>query len=81
MAYFVYVLKSQTHQTKYIGCTVDTQKRLIEHNLGKGRYTSGRKPWSLIYKECYDTLVEARKREKFLKTGVERQELKRLLNL
>ncbi len=76
MPYFVYVLKSKSHNNFYIGSTKDIEERIKEHNLGKCRYTSGRGPWELIYKEEYNSRSEAMKREKFLKSGKGREFLK-----
>ncbi|HRY82956.1 MAG TPA: GIY-YIG nuclease family protein [Candidatus Moranbacteria bacterium] len=69
MEYFIYVIKSKIYKTRYIGSTSDVLKRLKEHNSKKCRYTSGRTPWELIYKEAFKTRSEAMKREKFLKSG------------
>ena len=80
MNYFVYVIESQTHHTRYVGSTQDVQKRLGEHNEGRCRYTSGRRPWRLIRQEEYSTLSEARLRERFLKSGVGRKELDKILS-
>ncbi len=77
---FVYVLKSLNYKTRYVGVTKDVNKRLIEHNIGKCRYTKGRAPWELVYKEEYQTLGEARKRELFLKSGQGRHLLDRILD-
>jgi putative endonuclease len=66
---FVYVLKSESHGNRYIGQTDDIVKRLEEHNQGKCRYTSGRRPWKLIYQEQVGSRSEALKRESFLKSG------------
>jgi len=77
--YYVYVIKSQSHDTRYVGTTDDIYKRLNEHNLGKCRYTSGRRPWRLIYKEKYPTRGEAMKREKFLKSGQGRKFLDKIV--
>jgi len=79
MNYHVYVIKSVTHATRYIGSTDNVLKRLFEHNNGKCRYTSGRKPWKLAYQEKYDTRSEAMKREKFLKSGQGRKWLDEIL--
>lgn len=73
--YSVYVIQSLSHGTRYVGSGVDVLKRLAEHNLGKCRYTSGRKPWKLIYQEVYSSRSEAMKREKFLKSGQGRRYL------
>ena len=78
--YYVYVIQSLGHDTRYIGNTEDIYKRLREHNLGKCRYTKGRRPWKLIYQESYSTRSEAMKREKFLKSGQGRKYLDKILN-
>jgi putative endonuclease len=80
MNYYVYVLMSETHGSRYVGSCSDIQKRLGEHNTGRCRYTSGRKPWRLIYQEKYATLADARKREVFLKSGQGRKELDGILS-
>jgi predicted GIY-YIG superfamily endonuclease len=77
--YFIYVLQSLTYGTRYIGNAENILKRLKEHNLGKCRYTSGRKPWKLVYDEKFSSRGEAIKREKFLKSGQGRKYLDNLL--
>lgn len=62
-----------------MGSANDVENRIHEHNLGKCRYTSGRKPWRLIYKEQFPARGEAMKREKFLKSGQGRAYLDDLL--
>ena len=78
--YFVYVIQSLSHNNRYIGSTDNVIKRVQEHNLGKCRYTSGRRPWELVYKETFKTRSEAMKREKFLKSGQGRKYLNKILN-
>ena len=80
MSYFVYVLKSESYQTRYVGCAEDVSRRIEEHNAGRCRYTKGRRPWRLIHQEEFRTHSEARKREYFLKSGVGRQELDKILS-
>ena len=65
--YYVYILLSESHQTRYIGSCKDIEIRLQEHNAGMSRYTSGRKPWKIIYTESFQTRTEAIKREKKLR--------------
>lgn len=67
--YYIYVIRSITHSTRYIGSTDNPIKRLQEYNNGRCRYTRGRKPWKLIYQEGYITRGETMNREKFLKSG------------
>jgi putative endonuclease len=73
MAYFVYVLKSESSGKSYVGQTQNLEKRLWAHNNGLSPYTKGRGTWELVYHEEFETRVEAMKREKFLKTGKGRE--------
>lgn len=50
--------------TFYTGWTNDLDARLDAHNCGLGaKYTKGRRPVRLVYKEIFDTKQEAMKRE------------------
>ena len=79
MCYYVYVLKSITHKTRYVGSTDNVDNRLKEHNQGRCKYTKGRMPWKLIYIEEFKTRAEVMKREKFLKSGQGRKYLDSIL--
>jgi putative endonuclease len=73
MTFITYILKCKDG-TLYVGSTNDIERRMHQHNNLKkgGHYTKIRRPVSLIYKEEYATLNEARKREceiKKLKRG------------
>ena len=74
--YFVYVLKSEVDGRLYKGFTDNISRRMQEHNNGKMKSTKGYKPWKIVYKEDFDTLIEARAREKYFKTGIGREFLK-----
>ena len=76
--YFVYILTSEKDGRLYKGLTTDLEKRIREHNNGKTKSTKGYCPWKLIYKEEFITLEEARKREKYFKTGIGREFIKKL---
>jgi len=78
MNYFLYILKSNIHQKSYTGITNNLDRRLAEHNSGKNFYTKRHCPWVMIYKEKYDSLKEARNREKYLKSASGRKFLKEL---
>ncbi len=65
--YFVYLLKSVTHDQLYIGSTNDLEIRLKQHNDGKNPSTGRYKPWTLVYYEAYPTEKISRLREKQLK--------------
>jgi putative endonuclease len=52
----------------YTGTAVDPKLREQVHNSGRGaRYTSGRRPVSLVYSEPCDTIGDALRRERELK--------------
>lgn len=67
--YYVYLLKC-SDGTLYCGTTNNLDKRLKEHNKGKGRgakYTAGRRPVRLVYTEKKRTKSSALKREYVIK--------------
>lgn len=61
--YYVYLLEC-CDKTLYCGYTTDIAERVAKHNQGKGaKYTKGRLPVRLVYKESYNSKTEALKRE------------------
>jgi putative endonuclease len=66
--FYVYVLKSCLDGNLYIGHTADLRKRFCEHNSGKVRSTRERVPFELVYYEASRNLLDAIRREKYLKT-------------
>ena len=77
--FYVYVLKSLKNGRHYTGSTNDLERRMLEHSVGQTKYTSQAGPFELIYKETYNTKLEAGRRERFLKTGKGRELLKEVL--
>lgn len=78
--YFVYILKSQKTGELYKGITNDLHRRLFEHNSNKNIGSRGRGPWKLVYSEKCSDRTEARRREKFFKSGSGRELLKHIVN-
>jgi len=77
---WVYVLQSLRDGIYYVGSTdKGVEERLRRHNKGDYRFTKGHRPWKIIHFEEFSSVSEAIKRERFLKTGVGRQELKKIL--
>lgn len=76
---WVYVLKSLKDGFLYIGISENPERRLLEHNLGMTKSTKSRKPFRIIYTEKVIDRIEARKREKYLKSGFGREFLKQYL--
>lgn len=63
VGHYVYIL-SCDDGTLYTGYTTDLNRRLNEHNRGEGaKYTRGRTPVQLVYKEEYESRSRAQKRE------------------
>jgi putative endonuclease len=63
--YNVYIVKC-SDDTLYTGITNNLTKRLRQHNgeiVGGAFYTQNKRPVSLIYKEDYETHLEAARRE------------------
>ena len=60
---FVYILQSESTERFYVGSTDDLERRLSEHLRGHSQATRGRGPWKLVYKERFESLLEARSRE------------------
>ncbi|PJC49233.1 hypothetical protein CO033_02635 [Candidatus Nomurabacteria bacterium CG_4_9_14_0_2_um_filter_32_10] len=77
--YYVYVILCKNNSL-YIGQTNNLQNRWEQHCQGKGAlWTKVHKPVKIVYLEKKNTLEEALKREKDLKTGFGRKWLKKLL--
>ncbi len=65
--HYVYIIQSLKDQSFYKGYSLDPQKRLIYHNLGRSRYTSSKTPWKLVAIFEFDTKSEALIKERKLK--------------
>ena len=67
MPYYIYILKC-SDKSLYTGVTTDIERRVKEHNKGKGcKYTFPIRPVRCIYSEEYPTISLAMKREKQIK--------------
>jgi putative endonuclease len=78
--FYVYVLKSLKNNKRYTGYTAKKPKtRLAEHNSGNNSYTKNNRPFVLSYSESFSSERDARRREKFFKTGQGRKALNKLI--
>ena len=77
MSYCVYVLQSLKNKDIYIGSTEDLNDRLSLHNGGKVRSTKSYRPWLLLESRKCNSRSEAVQLERFLKTGQQKELLKR----
>jgi len=69
----VYVLRSLKNGYRYIGQTNDLERRLLGHNSGLTKSIKSQTPFILVYKEIFNSRLEATRREKFLKSGQGRE--------
>ena len=76
---YIYILFSDKDYKTYLGSTNDIHRRIEDHFLGKVSATKYRRPLRLIYNEEHGNLVEARKRERYLKSHAGRNKLKEIL--
>jgi putative endonuclease len=51
MAFYVYILQSLMDATYYKGSSENPLERLNQHNFGLSKFTSGKRPWKLVYIE------------------------------
>jgi putative endonuclease len=68
--YYVYVISSLKRKYIYVGLTNSINRRFKQHQQGKSRSTRAYCPFKLILKERYNSRIEARVREKYLKSGI-----------
>lgn len=69
----VYILKSLVDGSHYVGMSDNSERRLEEHNRGKVTSTKSKVPWAKIYEEECGSRIDARKREKYLKSAAGRR--------
>lgn len=74
--FYVYILLSELDKQLYTGFTPDLKSRFKAHTNGFVKATKNRRPLKLIYYEAYSEELDARRREKYLKGGNGRGELK-----
>lgn len=73
--WYLYILRCRDGSL-YTGITTDVEKRLEAHRSGKGaKYTRGRAPLELVYREVCGTHSDALKRELEIKALPREQKL------
>ena len=77
--HYLYILLNKTNTRTYTGVTDDVEKRLTEHNAGRVKSSRPYRPHRVIYSEEFETLIEARQKEKFYKSTTGRRRLKEML--
>ncbi len=64
---YIYILKSKRDGRYYLGSTNDTQRRFLEHNLGKVYSTKRMLPFEFVFQQEFPSLRLARQIEIKLK--------------
>ena len=77
--FYVYVLLSLKDHKFYTGFTTNLKDRLQRHARGEVDATKSRLPLKLIHCEYFLNKGDAEAREKFLKSGFGRQQLRKSL--
>jgi len=77
--YYVYVILSRKRPWRYVGITENPKRRLIEHNSGQTKSTVCYAPFRMIVLRQQDNFADARKSEKYFKSGYGRKHLDRVL--
>ena len=67
--YYRYVLQSTRDGRWYTGVTGDLKTRVADHLNGRVQSTRPRRPLRLIYYEACLSEADAKRRERYLKTG------------
>ncbi len=67
--HFVYILQSKKDNSLYVGSTENIKQRLAEHNSGKAKYSSSKRPYILKWFCGFPNKQLALKFEKYLKQG------------
>lgn len=75
--YYVYVLKSTARNFYYTGCTNNLKQRFKEHIYGNVRSTKAYLPLELIYYEACLSEKDAYLREKYLKSRLGKNYLRK----
>jgi len=78
MPYWVYVLRSESANRRYVGQTDDLEQRLARHSSGLVFSTAPYRPWRLVLSEEFEVRSEAMRREQHLKSGKGREFLDQL---
>lgn len=76
---FVYILKSISNGSYYVGSTNDLDRRVSEHTQGRSKYTREILPVDLVFCQEYPTLKMARGIERRLKRWKRKDIIERIV--
>ena len=68
--FYTYIIESCSQLgNRYIGHTSDLKQRMDEHNAGRFSHTAKYVPWKLKVYVAFETLEQAQRFERYLKSG------------
>jgi putative endonuclease len=74
----VYALANLERDQIYVGSSLDVERRIGEHQRGKEPTTRAYRPFEVRVMEVFPDRIEAREREKFLKSGAGKEILREI---
>ena len=77
--YYVYILLNEAKTRTYTGVSDNVDNRLTEHNAGSVKSSRPYRPYKIIRVEPFETLSDARQKEKSYKSATGRRRLKEIL--
>ena len=76
--FWVYAISSLNRSYIYVGLNSDLESRIARHNKGYEKTTKPYCPFVLLFSEQVNTRTDAREREKYWKSGIGKEKLRRL---
>ncbi|MBI2100624.1 MAG: GIY-YIG nuclease family protein [Candidatus Vogelbacteria bacterium] len=76
----VYAICDRPSKEIYVGLTNNLERRIREHRRGQSFYTRRFRDFVVLYQEEYPDYRSARKREKYLKSGIGKEFLRSLIS-
>ena len=77
--YYLYAIVNKDKKYIYVGISDNYTRRIEQHNNGYNKTTKPYRPFEILLIEKFDNRIEARKREKYLKSGCGKELLKSLI--
>ena len=74
----IYAISSLDHNYIYVRMTQNLEQRIARHNKGRERTTKPYMPYKLLYKEVSPNRAVARKRGIYWKSGVGKEQLRKI---
>jgi putative endonuclease len=79
MGYSLYILRSKVSDKYYTGISQNPEARLRYHNTLEKGFTSGYRPWEIVFVKEYPNKEQAQRIEKKIKNWKSKIMIKRIL--